>query len=211
MNAVAPLQNPANAKLPATYKAAQKALAECSRIDECQEWADKAAALASYARQAKDDQLKKLAQRIQDRAVRRCGELLKQVPADKGGRPSLETQEGDLPSITRTEVATAAGLSEHERKTALRVASISAESFERQVESDNPPTVTALAEQGTRRLSAEAAPPNPLLEKFRKLARFCGETDAASLAASVPESQRGEFRALIGEVDAWLDQFITTL
>jgi hypothetical protein len=208
MNAVVSFPDASHAKLPASYKAAQKALAECSRVDECQDWADKAAALASYARQAKDDQLKKLAQRIQDRAVRRCGELLKQVPSQAGARTDLEPLEGDL---TRSEVARNAGLTEYQATTALRVASIPEAEFNAQVESDNPPTVTALAEQGTRRLSVEAAPPNPMLQKLRKFAHFCGETDAASLAASVPESQRGEFRALIGEVDAWLDQFITTL
>ncbi len=209
MNAVVAGPEAAAAKLPARYTAAKKALAECSRVDECQGWADKAAALASYAKQAKDDQLKKLAQRIQDRAVRRCGELLKQVPAAHGANQNI--QEGDHPNVTRSSVAASAGLTEHQAKTALRVASIPAADFERQVESDSPPTVTALAEQGTRRLSVENEAPNPLLLKFRKLAQFCGDTDAASLAASVPESQRGEFRALIGEVDAWLDQFITTL
>ncbi len=205
MNAVISFPEASHAKLPASYKAAQKALAECSRIDECQDWADKAAALASYARQSKDDQLKKMAQRIQDRAVRRCGELLKQVDA-RGDHMKADGGGG-----SQREIAAAAGLSERQQLTAVRVASVPEEDFNRQVESANPPTVTALAAQGTRRLTTENDVPNPQLLKFRKLAQFCGETDAASLAASVPESQRGEFRALIGEVDAWLDQFITSI
>lgn len=41
-------------------------------------------ALASYAKQADDDTLRKQADRIQARAVRRCGELLKQFDG-KGG------------------------------------------------------------------------------------------------------------------------------
>jgi len=36
----------AAAKLPASYEAAKIALAECSRIDECKNWANKAEALA---------------------------------------------------------------------------------------------------------------------------------------------------------------------
>jgi hypothetical protein len=60
-----------SAKLPASYAAAKVALSECTAIDECQTWADKAEALASYARQAKDDELRKMADRIQARAVRR--------------------------------------------------------------------------------------------------------------------------------------------
>jgi AbiEi antitoxin C-terminal domain len=69
----------ANAKLPKIYESARVALAECSRIDECKDWADKAEALASYARQADDDSLRKTADRIQARAIRRCGELLKEM------------------------------------------------------------------------------------------------------------------------------------
>lgn len=65
-----------DAPLPIVYERATKALAECARIDECQDWANKAKALASYARQSKDDTLRKMADRIQARAIRRCGELI---------------------------------------------------------------------------------------------------------------------------------------
>src|SRR5262245_38639552 len=43
------------AQLPAAYEAAKDALAKCDQVDECKDWADKAAAIASYARQAHDD------------------------------------------------------------------------------------------------------------------------------------------------------------
>lgn len=69
------------APLPAVYERAAQALSECTRIDECKDWADKAEALASYARQSKDDSLRKMADRIQARAIRRCGELLKEQEA----------------------------------------------------------------------------------------------------------------------------------
>ena len=58
---VLPAQLPsiANAQLPEKYEAAKTALAECARIDECKDWADKAHAMASYAKQADDDSLHK--------------------------------------------------------------------------------------------------------------------------------------------------------
>src|ERR1043166_10313636 len=56
------------ARLPATYQAAQKAISKCSKIDECKSLSDKAAALASYARQARDHTLRRMAARIQARA-----------------------------------------------------------------------------------------------------------------------------------------------
>ena len=38
------------ALLPVVYSNARDALDKCSRLDECQSWANKAEALASYAR-----------------------------------------------------------------------------------------------------------------------------------------------------------------
>ena len=38
------------AQLPRVYEAAREALTTCQNVDECKDWADKAAALASYAK-----------------------------------------------------------------------------------------------------------------------------------------------------------------
>jgi hypothetical protein len=142
-----PLIDAKHATLPEKYQAAKSAIAICDRIDECQNWADKAAALASYARQANDDELVRLATRIQVRAVRRCGELLKTIaPDDKGGG---DHRKNSL-TVTRGQAAKDAGLSVHQKRTALRVASIPEEEFELTVESTTP-TITAMAERGTRK------------------------------------------------------------
>jgi hypothetical protein len=58
--------------------------------------------------------------RIQARAISRCGELLKQIEPKPGARTDLGR------AHTRGSVATQAGLSERQRKTALRVAISSA-------------------------------------------------------------------------------------
>ncbi|MGR9057812.1 hypothetical protein ACU8NH_18205 [Rhizobium leguminosarum] len=79
-----------------------QAIAECDRIDECKSWSDKAAALASYARQADDKTLENYAMRIRSRAIKRAGELLKEFEPQKGGdRKSEEYQTGGAgPLIT---------------------------------------------------------------------------------------------------------------
>jgi hypothetical protein len=77
----------AAARLPKVYEQAKQALAKCERIDQCKEWADKAAALASYARQAEDVELENNARRIRLKAVRRMGELLREIKPSRGGRP----------------------------------------------------------------------------------------------------------------------------
>lgn len=137
----------AESGLPRTYDAARAALEKCVEVDECADWADKALALAVYGRQAKDESLYKMAVRIRARAIRRAGELLSEVePARGGDRKSTDR----LRAIDRSTAATQAGLSVRQRKTALSVAAVPEASFERQVESDNPPSVTRLAKQGTK-------------------------------------------------------------
>jgi hypothetical protein len=101
-------------------------------VDECKTWADKMEALASYARHAHDDTLLKLAMRIQARAMQRVGELLKEIKPARGQRNDLELGAGARPNLTRTQAATEAGLSGHQRKTALRVASMSISVNDRQ-------------------------------------------------------------------------------
>ena len=78
-----------------------------------------------------------VADRIQARAIRRCGELLKQVAPDKGGYHGNYAYDAADMSITRTQVAKDAGMSERQKVTALRVASIPQPEFEREVESDH--------------------------------------------------------------------------
>jgi hypothetical protein len=225
MHAIAELPSIETASLPALYENAQHALAECSRIDECQQWADKAQAMASYAKQAKDESLRKMADRIQARAIRRCGELLRQIPAGKTG-PVPELQEGALPQFTRTQAATDAGLSEHQRKTALRVAAIPEAEFVAAVDSAQPPTVTALAEQG--RQARPVTTPTPLVDlgeipaadyaratqaqgAMSRFAEFCDSNDAARIAAAFKPHEVAALRRHVSTIDGWLDRFVTNL
>lgn len=214
-----------SARLPAVYERAVLALTDCLRIDECQRWANKAEALASYAKQAKDEQLRKMANRIQGRAIARCGELLKQIPPANGARTDIEPQEVNLPRLTREAAATEAGMSEHQRKTALRVATFAEqqpEEFERQIESDRPPTVTQLAEQGRQ------SRPKPLVDlgeiapadyarateaqgALRRFAEYCGAHDPIRIARAFKSHEIASLRQYVSSVDAWLDRFVTNL
>ncbi len=138
----------ASAKLPASYEDAKEYLTRCERIDECVEWGDKAMALASYARQAEDPTLMNKAVRIQARAIQRAGELLKVFD----GRGGDQSKSGGTPTFapSRREVAAEAGMSKDQQVQAVRVANVPKPDFEQAVESDSPPTVTALAERGKK-------------------------------------------------------------
>jgi hypothetical protein len=217
MNELARAMDMTNAPLPVAYERAAQAIAECDRIDECKSWADKAAALASYARQADDKTLENYAIRIRSRAIKRSGELLKEFEPQKGGdRKSEEYQtDGTGPLITRKDAAEAAGMSERQAKTAVRVANVPTEEFERQVESDTPPTITKLAEQGKKSAPQAAIKP----PGFAEATKFIGDLERlrAFLNDKPPEFIIGgmlkkfeiaDARLLAEFVRAWLQSFI---
>jgi len=198
------------ARLPATYEQAKVALASCERIDECKDWADKAEALATYAKMADDDTLRALADRIQARAVRRMGELLK----DFDGRGShWGSKRGDAHISTRAEVSKASGVSRDQAATAIRVANIPAEQFDAVVESDKPPSVTALAEMGKKRrpLPEGFKPATHLISTVKRFAEFCQQNDAALVAGGVMSAEAAELRSMVAIIDGWLDRFIIIL
>lgn len=66
-----------------------------------------------------------MAERIQARAIRRCGELYKQIEPGKTG-PKTELQDATVLQLTRTQAAREAGLSERQKVTALRAANVPA-------------------------------------------------------------------------------------
>lgn len=203
--------NVANARLPETYEKAKTALATCTRIDECQDWANKAEALASYAKMADDDALRKMADRIQARAVRRCGELLKQYKS-----PGARTDLPNNGTVARSqkEAAKKAGISQRQRETAIGVAKVPDEDFSAAVESDDPPTVTALAEEGKK---PRQAPPegfaeaSKLIGTVQRFAEFCDVHDPAVVANGVLSNEIVKVRQLVGTIDSWLDQFVVNL
>jgi hypothetical protein len=223
-----PVPNSPDAPLPQRYEAARGALTECDRIDECQDWADKAAAMASYARQSKDDSLLVMAKRIHARAVRRCGEILQQIPRADGATRYGRVGEG-LPAdstsyekpVGRTKVADEAGLSERQRKTALRVAAVPAAAFESQVESPRPPSVTEFAHQGTadavRRDSERPSvtrveyETSTVLRVFKRFVRFCGQNEPTRLARCCSLEDAAQLRQYFVMVDRWLERCVRNL
>jgi hypothetical protein len=213
MNMMPATINVATARLPQAYESAKAALANCASIDECKDWANKAEALASYARQSEDDSLRKMADRIQARAVRRCGELLKQF--DGQGQRTDKLMDGAVHKFTQKEAAQSAGMSERQVKTAVRVANVPTDAFESAVESDAPPTVTALAEIGKHSRLPE--PPDGfreatrLLGSVRRFAEFCAENDPLFVAGGVLPKEASDLRKKVSIIDGWLDKFVTNL
>ena len=208
-----------DAKLPAVYEAAKTALATCSRIDECQDWADKAMAMASYARQSKDETLHKYADRIKARAITRCGELLKAIPTRHGANQNIADGE-DSKVLTRKDAAADAGISERQQVTALRVANVDPELREALIESDNPPTITELAELGKKPRNIvdlgdidpnDYAMATQAQGALRDLASYCTKHDPVRVAGAFQPHEVAAMRKYVATIDAWLDSFIVHL
>ena len=198
-----------DAPLPERYQAAQKALAECHKIDECKDWASKAEALASYARQMDDDTLLNFAKRIQARAIRRAGELLKefQSPGARTDQPTV-----DIGPRSQRQAAEAAGLSERQEKTAVRVANVPDTDFESAVESDVPLSVTKLAAMGKRDAPPGFKLATHILGEVKDFADFCEKNPPEAVASGVEEYDGKEnVRARVTVIVRWLKQFSSLL
>lgn len=205
----------ADAPLPERYAAAKRALAECSRVDECKDWADRAQAMASYAKQADDDAFYNLALRIRSRAIRRCGQLLQeyQSPGARTDQPR-----GGSPPRSQREAAAQSGMSKDQEKTAVRIANVPAHEFEAAVESDDPPTVTQLSEMGRRGREILARPKPPgfvaatrLQGATSRLADLCREHDPAIVAGGFEKHEVAEIRENVATIMTWLDRFVAYL
>jgi hypothetical protein len=101
----------------------------------------------NYARQARHQQ-------VDGRSYSGAGDPSRGriVGGDRGGdKPARRFwRAGAGPSKGRFAAGRAAGLSDRQTKTALRVANIPEAEFEEAIESADPPTVTELAKRGTR-------------------------------------------------------------
>ena len=161
--------------------------------------------------------------------------MLKEI----NGKGNNQHSGGTPTKLTQREAAEQAGLSKDQQVTAVRVANVPAEQFEAAVDSDEPPTVTALAEMGKQSRPAPAAAPSPtsepspppaatapappvtapagfkqathLIGVVRDFAAFCQANDAVVVAGGLMKSEVREVRSFVGIIDGWLDRFVVNL
>lgn len=196
------------ARLPSRYHAAKAALRDCSSVDECQDWADKAAALASYAKQAGDTQLEDMAKRIRARATRRAGELLKQIEPQQGQRRDLQPSVG-AHTKSREDAAREAGMSKHQQVQATRLANLPEDQFEEMVESGA--TVTQLAAVGTQARAPDRDEAKALVAAIKAYADRLSEIDLDEAVYALDPVQSAKVRMLIGRIDHIHDRVVTSL
>lgn len=222
-----------NAKLPVSYEHAKEALAACYKLDECKTWADKAAAIASYAKQSDDETLMKTAMRIKGRAIKRLGELVEEIEPKHPGRPVIGgtgATNSSEPVLTRKAVVEAAGVSKDQAVRALRVAAIPDEQFEAVIEADDPPTINQLASMGAEHRRAQKPQPEPeslaylkgrTPDEFnaaihargavRDLAQRCAKVAPEVVVVTSMDQNIAELKEWLAVVLPWLDTLHTEI
>jgi hypothetical protein len=185
---------PPRAQYPQLYHAARAALMRCDQVDECAKWANKAAAIASYAAQANDKTLAEMAARIQARAMRRMGELLERVPPV----PPTETRKA-AGLETRSTLAASAGISEHKKSQALQVARVPAEKFEQLIEAKKPARISVLATLGRKKRGGKHCDPKAE-GRLERMAGWCRRHPVDEVPSSAEDYVR--------EIRAWCEAFL---
>jgi len=184
------------AKLPINYELAKSAIRECARIDQCKDWSDRHAAIASYARQARDTSLKDAANRIVLRAEERIGELLLEIPTGI--------------SPTRSDVAKQHGLSRTRVSRATAIARVPRDVREPLIEKSppiSPERLASLGKQG-RVYAAQRANTDILFGSYlATIIRWIENNSAKDLARSIPKKDSKMFREHVRRMEEWLDEF----
>lgn len=191
-------------QMPVTYQRAKTALAECSSIDEVKEWRDKSLALSVYAKQANDNALLEMANRIKARAVHRMGELFNQI--EPQSRAALR-QGGTSPSeigFGREQAARDAGISQDQRKQAQKIAEIPRDEFDEILES-SAPTLTDL-EQRARGNPAAMRATSSLLGEAKHFAKFCSSHDPMELVPALAGHERAAIMEHAKIIVDWLSR-----
>ena len=126
-----------------------------------------------------------------------------------------KTDGSDSSAPSQREAAEAAGMSSRQQVTAVRVANVDAEIFDAAVHFDKPPTITKLAETGTktrlgmtrRRVQAGDGSAGDV-ERF---AKFCAANDPVFVAGGVLKHEAKFAREQVALVDALVDLFVVNI
>lgn len=201
---------------PVNYETARRAIVACSRVDECKEWADRAAALVTYAKRVRDNAMKDAAQRIQLRARVRIGELLLEIPNAQGkGHKAV----GPAPGSRRQTILL------HKlgdtALTCIAMARVPARMREQLIEASPPVTATMLAGLGTRKRYAQedrfrAGVPYRVAVGIHNdgiggFLRWAHRHPPVALAQSMTREEAARLREYIRAADHWLAEFYRNL
>lgn len=184
-------------RMPVIYEEAVRDLIACQTLDEAMYFADKAEALAAWAKIYKNDQVGVEAKRLKLHAYRRMGELSAELSPKRIGRQ--KSGEGPFQLLMRN------GLSVQNAKSARTLALMRPETFQALVQLPRPPS------PGTVK-NVDRTSPDPLvhlrfnLSSLRSRLRSQNPVELAALLHQSPRHAQW-FRDMAVEISEWLDRF----
>jgi phage N-6-adenine-methyltransferase len=125
------------------YDAMRRAIAEAYAVDEVKDIRDRAAALEYYARQAGDTEAERRCCEIRLRAERKAGQLLTDMPKDKGGRPEKNLS-FDPTGFRDVKTLADLGVTRDQSSQWQKVATLPEEAFEEALNRLETPTTASL-------------------------------------------------------------------
>lgn len=186
------------ARLPFSYEQAKSALSRCTDIDECAAWQNRAVAMASYAKQAGDFTMERMAQRIRLRAILKLGELLAAIPETSGRAAAGQP--------TRASLMRDAGVRSTLGSRAVAMTRVPLEKREEMIERDPPATISEF-----ERIGRPAKPKlarvdgNRILSGLDGFVRWMRRNPPCDLG-NLPASEIERLRGMIEGAREWLDE-----
>ena len=203
-----------NAIVPVVFAEAMRALVACRSIDESKHWADKADALAAWAKIYKNDEAAREAKRLKLHAYRRMGKLAEELkPTERRFRHPGRGGAGSVSLLRQS------GLSGIQAIAARRVASLQSEDFQREVRRKSPRAPATVGKLAIGKLSAESAA-KAATQAWRTLfcggaagsfKLFCRGNSAYELATALDAGEVNAARKNMREIREWLDEFDASL
>lgn len=119
------------------YDAMCTAIAAAYAVDEVKDIRDKARAIETYARQAKNVEAERQACEIRLRAERKCGELLRERDKAKGGQPY---QSGHVTGSGEPKPLDDLGITRNQSSQWQKLAAVPPDLFEQELQRERPTT-----------------------------------------------------------------------
>lgn len=203
----------AQAIVPVVYSEAVNALTKCRSIDESKFWADKADALAAWAKIYKNNEAEAEAKRLKAHAYRRMSELAESMlpTPDRRGR----RQQGAKKHLLN------AGLTPIQAVNVRRVGALPQKTFDSAIAQEKPPGIQRLATMGIGNRGNGGFPASSLAWRefahsgasapASKLRMFCRKHPAYEFGRSFYPGETKAVRALISELREWLEELDASL
>lgn len=171
--------------VPMEFEEAVNSLIQCRQIEDAKYWADKASALAAWAKIYHSQKVEREAKLLKLHAYRRMAELAKEIKKANGTAPA-KTLQGH-------------GFTKWEADEVLAVGRASQERFEAALAADKPPAPSVFRKYSD---NLEAG----LFSSMRSFYTFCSNVPATTLAARVEAKDRTAVKRLITRIAEWCDE-----